>query len=84
MRVRVRVCVCVCVFVCVCVCVLNKKTDLVEAALGDGLQQLIGFLRLVTSHNARWLCCQGLATHQHHDIYGFLEEGYLGVFILER
>lgn len=66
------------------VCNFAKNTDLVEAALGYGLQQLIGFLRLMAGHNACWLGCQGLTTHQHHDIYRFLEEDYLRVLILER
>ena len=76
------VCVCVCAWVCECVCPNN--TDLVEAALGNGLQQLIGFLRFMPGNNTCRLCGQGLATHQHHNIYCFLEEHYLSVFILER
>lgn len=68
---------------CACVCNI-PRTDLVEAAPGHGLQQLIGFLGLMASHDACRLCRQGLATHQHHHIYRFLEEDYLRVLILER
>ena len=80
----VCVCVCVCAWVWVCECVCPNNTDLVEAALGNGLQQLIGFLRFMPGNNTCRLCGQGLATHQHHNIYCFLEEHYLSVFILER
>ncbi len=71
-------------FQCVCVRVSIWNTDLVEAALRHGLQHLIGFLRLMAGYDACWLSREGLATNQHHDIYGFLEEDYFRVFILDR
>lgn len=64
-----------------------NKTDrqryLVQAAFGEGLEHLVGFFRFVTTNNPHGLHRQGLAAHQHHHIYGFLEEGNLRVLVLE-
>lgn len=63
---------------------LSVSSDLIEATLGHGLQQLVGFLGLVTGDDACRLRSQRLAAHQHHHIYCFLEEDDLRVLILER
>ena len=64
--------------------VSSRCTDLVETAFCDGLQQLIGPLGFVSGHDSCRLGSQEVAAHQHHHIYGLLQEGYLGVLILER
>lgn len=56
--------------------------DLVEAALGDDLEQLVGFLGFVAGHYSCGLGSHRFPAHQNHNIYGLLEERYLRVFIL--
>lgn len=55
----------------------NFRPDLVEAALADGLEQLVGFLRFVAGHYPCRLRSHGLSAHQHHHVDGFLQERYL-------
>lgn len=56
---------------------VQTSSDLVEATFGQDLQQLVGLLGLVAGNDARRLCCQRLAAHQHHYVYCFLEEDNL-------
>lgn len=51
--------------------------DLVEAALGDGLEQLVGFLGFVAGHYPCRLSSHRFPAHQHHNVDGLLEERYL-------
>lgn len=54
-----------------------------KAALGHGLEHLIGFFRLMATNDPHWFHRQGLAAHQHHHIDCFLKEGDFRVLVLE-
>lgn len=62
----------------------THNTNLFVAALGNGLEQLVGSLGLEARHDAGGVDDEGFAANQHHNIYGFLKEGYFTVPVLEN